>query len=392
MRQGSRCCVNQPRQYFGWKCSVDHRRFEIDDGIGRNNRLGEIAGGLGNPFLQRCIGFVPWTGFEPELRGIAADVQHFLLQNENRGAADQLLAARAIGLPARHRHRADRPGIAGAAQKKVAAHHKAAADECADENIQEIPVVPAFAKCQFRRAGRGRIIAQIYRHRHQRRDLGLDVEIAPLLHDVARRADLADPVPQLKGGGNSETGNAVDLGWRERCHHAGHAVPGKAGDDSGRGIGMGMADLGADAGAKIDHHEIAAFAADFQPEGKRPFGIERERHSWLADAATLRLAFQQEAIGLQAIDDDSGGLRRQAGEAGYLDLGQADVAADQRQDQALVVQPHAGLVAAAAAARTAQALRIARALLRQCLAIAPGHGRLQRHWRIRGHDSFGPTR
>ena len=85
-----------------------------------------------------------------------------------------------------------------------------------------------------------------------------------------------------------------------------------------------------------------------RPKKNAPFGIEREGHRGLADPAALRRLLQQQPVGLELPHDDRDGLRRQPGQPRDLGLGEAAVAADQREDQPLVVEPHAGLVGAAA--------------------------------------------
>ena len=107
----------------------------------------------------------------------------------------------------------------------------------------------------------------------------------------------------------------------------------------------------ADAGGEIHQHQVTAAPADHQAEPEGAVRIERIRHRWLADAAALRLAGKQQSIRLQAIDDDRGGLGRKAGQARDLDLGEAALAADQRQDQALIIKADAALAGAAAPGR-----------------------------------------
>jgi len=76
--------------------------------------------------------------------------------------------------------------------------HQAAADECADEEIEEIAVSPALAEKEFGGAGGRRVVAQHDGIGTDVGDLPLSVEVAPRRHGPGRGADLDLPGPQLK--------------------------------------------------------------------------------------------------------------------------------------------------------------------------------------------------
>ena len=114
---------------------------------------------------------------------------------------------------------------------------------------------------------------------------------------------------------------------------------------------VGDAAAGADAGDEVHQHQVAAAAADLEAERERAVRVERVGHGGLADPSALALAGAQQAVGLEPVDRDRRGLRRQAGEPRDVHLGEAAVAADERQDQPLVVEAHPGLVGAATVSR-----------------------------------------
>ena len=79
-------------------------------------------------------------------------------------------------------------------------------------------------------------------------------------------------------------------------------------------------------------------APDLESDGEGAFRVERKRHQRLADLAAPRRLLDEQTVGLKLAHDDRHGLRRQAGQPRDLGLGQAAVAADQRQRQALVIE------------------------------------------------------
>ena len=98
---------------------------------------------------------------------------------------------------------------------------------------------------------------------------------------------------------------------------------------------------------------------------KAPSGLSEKGTERLANLAALRRFLEQELVGLELPDDDRDGLRRKSGEPCDLGLGQAAVAADQRQRQALVVEAHPALVGAAGQASAP--------LPKTCAATCPIH-------------------
>ena len=180
-----------------------------------------------------------------------------------------------------------------------------------------------------------------------RLDVGADVAVAPLVHDLARRAGGVGPVPQLERHGDAEPGDALVLRGVEPGAQALDAGADEIDGLARRRIAVGILQHGADVAEEIDQHQLGAAAADLQAEEIGAVGIERHRDGWLADLAAHRRLAQQQAFVLQLAHDDRDGLRRQPGHAGDLGLGKAAVLADERKHQALVVVAHAALVGAA---------------------------------------------
>ena len=114
-----------------------------------------------------------------------------------------------------HGHRAQCARIAVAALIEAAVQHDAAADERADEEIHIVAIAVADAEGQLRRAGRGRVVAEIDRAGEGLGDLLPDIEAAPFLQHIVRGADFAFPVPDLEGGGDADAADARRLRRRE---------------------------------------------------------------------------------------------------------------------------------------------------------------------------------
>ena len=117
-----------------------------------------------------------------------------------------------------------------------------------------------------------------------------------------------------------------------------------------RRVAIGKLQHGPDGAEEIDQHQLGAAPADLQAEEERAFRVERHRDRGLADLAAYRLVAQQQAFVLQLAHDDGDGLRRQSGQPRDLGLGEAAMAAHQRQRQALIVVAHPALVGAAVVA------------------------------------------
>ena len=262
-------------------------------------------------------------------------------QRGDRGDVDQL--ARST-VRSRHRHRAQRAGIATAARIKAAVDDDAPADEGTDIEIDEIIDVLGLAEHQFGAAGGSHVVLQIDRERAKRRDLLANIAVAPFVHDRLRRADRIGPFPQFERRGNANSGDPFALLWRQRLHHLRHALGGEAEDRFRRRIIIRHMQHGTDVAEKIDQHQIGAAAPDLQPKEKCAFRIERHGDQWLADAAAQWLLARQELVSFQHAHDDRARLRRKSGHPGDRRLGEAAVLAQKRKHHALVMIAHATLV------------------------------------------------
>ena len=92
----------------------------------------------------------------------------------------------------------DRPRIERAVQ------HHAAADERADEEIEEIGVNAAVEMGEFGAARRCRVVREHRRQACLPRDLGGDVDGAPIVERPRRRGDFAGPFPDFEGHGDAD--------------------------------------------------------------------------------------------------------------------------------------------------------------------------------------------
>ena len=251
-------------------------------------------------------------------------------------------AAGAVG----HRHRAERRGVAGAPGEEPAVQHQPAADEGADVEVDEVPEPAVAAEGELGAAGGGGVVLQVDRPGHRRGELGAQVGLAPGLELGRRRADLLGPGPELERHRDAEAGDAAGVRAEQRLA-GGDLGPDPADRVARRREGVARGGAVADAADEVDEHDLEAAAADLGAEEEGALRIERQRHQRLADPAALRLAAADQPVGFEMAHDHRDGLRREAGHPRDLGLRERPVTADQAQDQALVLLPHAGLVRAA---------------------------------------------
>ncbi len=202
----------------------------------------------------------------------------------------------------------------------------------------------AAAEHQLGGAGAGGVVLQGDRIGHASRDLGFEIDAAPLVHLGLRGAHLACPAPQFEGRGHAEARDTGALLRAHRCLELGQPLLHEGQKRAGHGIGEGASHLPADAADEIHQHDIGAAPADLHAERIDRFRIEPHGHGRLADLAAQGFAADQQALGLQRAHDDRHRLGGQAAAPRDLGLGQAAVPAHQRHDEALVIGAHAHLV------------------------------------------------
>ena len=270
----------------------------------------------------------------------------------DRGEVDQLLEAVQpdAGHPfaggARHRHRAQRAGIAGATGDEVAAHDDPAADKGADEEI-DIVQRRRCAEDVLGGAGRRRVIGQIDRQAGDRDEFCNDVDPAPGVHALGRRADLLGPGPHLVGHGDAEADDPQAQPGVDRAGDPRLRLTHEIEDEVDVRVGIGQPFARPHHAEEIHQHEFDRAAADLQAEGEGTGWIEPHRDRGLADPAAPRHVPQHQFLRLERPHDDRCSLRRQAGAAGDLGLGELAVLADQAEDGALVMGAQPGLVGSA---------------------------------------------
>src|SRR5687767_11433305 len=223
-----------------------------------------MARGILDPEIERLADLAPILRRRPQHRGIAALVADQLLEAIERGRADQLQhAERTL---AADRHRSQRPRIASAALIEHAVEDNAAADEGADEEVDEVAIAAADAEGELGGAGRGGVVARLHRPARQLRHLAHQVEGAPDLQHVARRADLLLPVPQLEWRRDAEAGDAralrrleVTLQFLDPLAHE---------RKRGRRLRIAISAMPprAHLAQQVDQHEIRAAPPDLEPD------------------------------------------------------------------------------------------------------------------------------
>ena len=229
---------------------------------------------------------------EPTLGG-----EDLPLERVDRGAVDELPEAQGPLAGDRHGQRPDGAGIAGAAGKEAAVQDHAAADEPADEDVEEIEILAAIAEDELRRAGGGGVVAKVHRPGRHRRDLGRDVERAPALHraGAARSTSssqfhnsngIATPVPAIRSAGTPAASRRM-LSLM------------KAMTEPGRGIAVGIARPLPDRAGEVHEDDVGAPPADLDAERQRAIRVEGERHRRLPDLAAPAAPLDHQPVGLE---------------------------------------------------------------------------------------------
>ena len=164
------------------------------------------------------------------------------------------------------RKRSKCPCIAPAAEVKIAVENDPAADEITEIEIGEIGEVPSAAKQQLCGTGGGGIVAEVDRPWKQPGDFGLEVEIPPRHQNLMRRPCLLGPVPQLKGGGDPDPHDPLELAIRQSACEFFDARRKKADDLRWRRKGIGPVDGVPDMSGKVEQHQVARSSANFQAD------------------------------------------------------------------------------------------------------------------------------
>ena len=157
------------------------------------------------------------------------------------------------------------------------------------------------------------------------------------------RADFLAPVPELEGHGEADACDPAGA-FAEQILAGGDLGPEELGDRFGGGVTIADAGVAPDAAGEVDEHRLEAPASDLRADEEGALGVERHRNQRLADAAALRLAAAEQAVGLEMAHDDRDRLRREAGHPSDLRLGERALAANDAEHQPLVLGAHAGLV------------------------------------------------
>ena len=116
-----------------------------------------------------------------------------------------------------------------------------------------------------------------------------------------------------------------------------------------------------------NQNQITRAPPHLEANGKGPLRRQGEGLQWLAHLALLRFALAEKAFLLQLADDDRDCLRRQSREPRNFRLGQTAVGANQRQNQAFVIEADTRL------RRSTHAALLAGCSV--CLCVRRGHGR-----------------
>ena len=266
-----------------------------------------------------------------------------LLQQHQRGHVDQL--RRAAG-PVRHRHGADRRGVAGAPGKEPAVQHQPAADEGADVEVDEVQQRGVVPEGELGPAGGGGVVLHIDRPGQLVGKLRADIRAPPGGEFLLRRPDLRRPVPEPERHGEPQPGDAPGMLPEQRLALR-HLGPDQPDGVARHGEGVGRAALAPDPAGEVDQHEVETAPPDLGAEEVGAVRIERHRHRRLPDPPALRLAPPQQPVGLEVPHDHRDGLRRKPGHPRDLGFRQRPVPPHQAQHQPLVLRPHPGLVRAA---------------------------------------------
>ena len=217
----------------------------------------------------------------PRLRQIEADGAQTAREQIQRGVMDQLSAVRARGRSG-DRHRAERSGVAVAAEKNPPIQNHAAADESADIKIQHI-VARRRGEFAFGHAsGRGVVHQQSRRFAAAQRRAQIDAPPSP--RGVLRHFKILAPTAEAERRRHPDSGEAVEFA-AQAAAKIGDALA-RPRQDSIR-MRMVVFDLSRrqNLAFEIDEHRFAALAADFDSGSISAVAAQRERRRRLADSA-----------------------------------------------------------------------------------------------------------
>ena len=258
---------------------------------------------------------------------------------------DQLSAVRARGRSG-DRHRAERPGVAVAAEKNPSIQNHAAADESADIKIQHI-VARRRGEFAFGHAsGRGVVHQQRRRFAAAQRRAQIDAPPSP--RGVLRHFKILAPAAEAERRRHPDSGEAVEFA-AQTAAKIGDALA-RPRQDSIR-MRTVVFDLSRrqNLAFEIDEHRFAALAADFDSGRISAVAAQRERRRRLADSARRAARhLLQQAGREQAAHNPRHRLRRQPRAPSDLGRGRAAMTAHKIEREAFVVKPDAGLIAALA--------------------------------------------
>ena len=168
------------------------------------------------------------------------------------------------------RHRADAPRHCRCARDTARRRARARRRGRRREEIEKVALAPRLAEEEFRRAGRGRVVAE--RHAdsgHDAADFLADRELAPAVHRAGRRADLGRPAPELERRATPSPAMRAACAGVERASQRRQGARDEIQHDSGVGIGESRCGAAADRAAEIDQHEIADCAGRSSARARR---------------------------------------------------------------------------------------------------------------------------
>ena len=250
----------------------------------------------------------------------------------------QLLGA---ALFRRHRKRGQRTGVTVAAQIQAAVQHDPTTDEIAEIEIGKVLQVATAAEQKFRCACRRGVVAEMNGPGEACGNFGLQVETLPGHQHIGRCAHILRPVPEFEWCGDAHAADPSPL-FRCESRHELLDARGHESDHLGRRReGVGPVDGVPHVAGKVHQHQVARAPTHLEPDRECTVGIELEWNQWLANLAALRGAPPEQAIRLELTHDHRHRLGRKAGKARHLGLRQLTVQPDERQDEALIVEPDA---------------------------------------------------
>src|SRR6185312_11848229 len=102
-----------------------------------DGRERDAGGDLLDPGVERGPEIAPFVRRAPQDGCIAARLDQAVLEQVDRGGADELAGIGCSVAAGKDRHGAEGAGVAGAPEMEAAVEHDTAADERADEEIDE---------------------------------------------------------------------------------------------------------------------------------------------------------------------------------------------------------------------------------------------------------------